>query len=296
MVRTEVLDIGYIEFGEPTAPPVILIHGWPDAARGWREVAADLARCGRRVVVPDNRGTGATAFRSPDIPRDGTAAALAQDTLDLADALDLSRFAVVGHDWGARVAYTLAILQPDRVEAIAALALAYQPRGEFAIPDFSQARAFWYQWLMYVDAGVEAIRRDPVGFAREQWNTWSPPGWFDEDEYASTAQAFGNPDWTAITLNAYRSRFLADEPRDGRYDALRDRISALDHVSIPTLMIQGGSDSCDEPAASEGLEGYFDDYVRVVLDDVGHFPHREAPGQVAALLRDHLGRSAGPPE
>ena len=89
-----------------------------------------------------------------------------QDALDLADGLGLERFAVVGHDWGARVAYSLAALVPERIRAIAALALAYQPRAAFSMPDFAQARAFWYQWLMYLDAGVEAIRPDPVGFAR----------------------------------------------------------------------------------------------------------------------------------
>ncbi|HZM65519.1 MAG TPA: alpha/beta hydrolase [Nakamurella sp.] len=267
---------------------MILLHGWPDAARGWHEIANILGRSGRRVIVPDNRGAGATRFLSSQTPRDGSAAALAQDALDLADALGLRRFAVAGHDWGARVAYSLAAVAPDRITALAALAVAYQPRGDFAMPGFSQARALWYQWLMYVDAGVEAIRRDPVGFAREQWNTWSPPGWFDDSEFAATAEAFSNPDWTAITLNAYRSRFLPDEPRDARYGQLRTRLAAVEHIGVPTLMIQGGSDFCDEPAASEGLDRYFDVYSRVVLDQVGHFPHREAPAKVAALIGDHL--------
>jgi len=289
-IRTEVLDIARVEYGPSSAPPVLLLHGWPDAARGWRQVASELAKAGWRPIVPDNRGTGATAFRSPTTPRDGSAPALAQDVLDLADGLGLERFAVVGHDWGARVAYTLATVAPERITAIAALALAYQPRGQFVMPDFGQARRFWYQWLMYLDAGVAAIRRDPVGFAREQWDTWSPPGWFDEAEFAATAAAFGNPDWIAITLNAYRSRFRADEPRDDRYSGLRSRIARTEHIGVPTLMIQGGADYCVEPAGSAGLDGYFDTYRRVVLDGVGHFPHREAPTQVTALIADHLDR------
>jgi pimeloyl-ACP methyl ester carboxylesterase len=211
-----------------------------------------------------------------------------QDILDLADSLGLPRFAVIGHDWGARVAYSLAALAPERISAIAALALAYQPRGTFVMPDFSQARAFWYQCLMYVDVGAEAIRRDPIAFAREQWNTWSPPGWFDDQEFAATAQAFGNQDWTAVTLNAYRGRFLTDEPRDHHYDPRRRQLGAVERLNVPTLMIQGGSDFCDEPAASEGLDCYFDTYTRVVLNGVGHFPHREAPTETTRLVRDHL--------
>ena len=157
------------------------------------------------------------------------------------------------------------------------------------MPDFSQARAFWYQWLMYVDDGVTAVRQDPVGFARSQWDTWSPPGWFDEAEFAATATSFGNPDWVDITLNAYRARFLPSEPRDTRYDELRVRLAATERLAVPTLMIQGGSDFCDEPASSEGLEQWFTaGYRRVVVDGVGHFPHREAPAAVADLVAEHL--------
>jgi pimeloyl-ACP methyl ester carboxylesterase len=287
-IRSDVLNVAFLDTGGPTAPAVILIHGWPDAARGWREIADTLATSGWRVIVPDIRGTGATTFLSPTTPRDGSEVALVQDTLDLANALGLRRFCVVGHDWGARTAYSLAALIPERIAAIAALALAYQPRGTFVMPDFSQARAFWYQWLMYVDAGAEAIRRDPIAFARAQWDTWSPAGWLDDHEFAATAEAFLNPDWVAITLNAYRGRFLAQEPRDHRYEQLRRELGRVDHLSVPTLMVQGGSDFCDEPTASYGLDGYFDTYTRVVLDGVGHFPHREAPAETARLVLEHL--------
>jgi pimeloyl-ACP methyl ester carboxylesterase len=288
-VESDLLDIAYVEIGDEAGPPVVLIHGWPDTARGWRQVADGLANSGWRVIAPDTRGTANTAFLSPTTPRDGQAVALAQDTLDLADALGLNRFSVVGHDWGARVAYTLAALVPERIVAIAALALAYQPRGRFLMTDFPQARAFWYQWLMYVDEGAESIRRHPLAFARQQWDTWSPPGWFNDEEFAATAAGFSNPDWVEITLNAYRSRFLHDEPRDSRYDGLRRRLSTVEQLAVPTLMLQGGSDYCDHPSSSEGLEPYFSGtYRRVVLDGVGHFPHREAPAQVTALVHDHL--------
>ncbi|EIV93942.1 alpha/beta fold hydrolase [Frankia sp. QA3] len=293
-VRTEVLDISVEVTGPADGPPVVLLHGWPDAARGWHGVQARLNEQGWRTIVADLRGSGATRFRHTDTPRDGQAVALAADALDLADALGLGRIAVVGHDWGARVAYTLAALAPQRLTAIAALALAYQPRGSFTMPGFEQARAFWYQWLMFVDAGARAVREDPVGFARLQWDTWSPPGWFDDDEFAATAPAFTNPDWAAITLNAYRARFRADEPRDPRYDDLRRRLAEVERIAVPTLMIQGGDDRCDSPAASAGQAGYFTGgYRRVVLDGVGHFPHREATAAVADLVGDHLRAADG---
>ncbi|MGI3781458.1 MAG: alpha/beta fold hydrolase, partial [Janthinobacterium lividum] len=152
-VTTEALELAYTEVGSPDGSPVVLLHGWPDAARSWGPVAARLGAEGYRVLLPEWRGTGATRFRTEDTVRDATAAALAQDVLDLVDVLGLDRFAVVGHDWGARVAYVLAAVAPERLTCIAGLALAYQPRGEFVFPSFAQAQNFWYQWLMYVDAG-----------------------------------------------------------------------------------------------------------------------------------------------
>jgi pimeloyl-ACP methyl ester carboxylesterase len=286
-LTTAVLEIDVTDEG--SGDPVVLVHGWPDAAVGWEPVRAGLLADGHRVVMPSLRGSGRTRFLDDATPRDGTAAALARDVLDLADGLGLDRFAVVGHDWGARTAYTLAAVAPDRLSAIAGLALAYQPRGRFTMPaTFSQARLFWYQWLMYVDAGVTAIGVDPIGFAREQWDTWSPSGWYDEPDFAAAAESFANPDWVAITLNAYRTRFLAAEPADPRYDDVRERVAATERLSVPTLMLQGGADACDPPSSSEGLEGYFDDYRRVVIDGAGHFPHREAADTVLREVLAHL--------
>jgi pimeloyl-ACP methyl ester carboxylesterase len=294
LIQTGVLRIQVEADGPADGRPVLLLHGWPDAPRGWRGVAVALHEAGWRTITPSMRGTGGTTFNSPDAPRDAQAAALAQDAIDLMDALGLPAVPVVGHDWGARAAYTMAALFPDRVSAVVALALGYQPRGEFTVPGFSQARAFWYQWFMCLDQGADAVAKDPAGFARLQWETWSPPGWYDDAEFTATAADFGNPDWVPVTLNGYRARYLAGEARDPRYDALAGRLASLERVGVPTLMLQGGQDYCDEPASSEGQAGYFTaGYRRLVIDGVGHFPHREAPDLVASAVLDHLSAALG---
>jgi pimeloyl-ACP methyl ester carboxylesterase len=288
-IQTDILEIAFEDEGPERGPPALLLHGWPDAPRGWNEIASRLQGQGWRTVVPYLRGSGATRFRSPDTPRIGSAVAMALDAIDLADALGLDHFAVVGHDWGARIAYTLAALFPKRVTAVAAMALGYQPRGVFQVPDFAQSRRFWYQWFMCIEEGANAVRRDPVGFARIQWDSWSPPGWFDEREFLATAASFTNPDWVSVTLNAYRSRWLSNEMTDARYEELQEKLAAVERLSVPTLMIQGAADDCDSPKESENLEPYFTArYDRQVLDGVGHFPHREAPNLVSAAVLDHL--------
>ena len=288
VVRTAVLEVTYDIGGPANGLPLMLLHGWPDDVRGWRRSAGLLQARGWRTITPYLRGFGPTRFLSDAAIRDGRGVALAQDAIDLADALGLQAFAVAGHDWGARAAYTLAALFPQRVRAIAGIALAYQPRGAFNLPPFSQARRFWYQWFLALDGGPSALRADPKGFARIQWDSWSPPGWFDEGEFAATARSFENPDWVAITLHGYRSRWRS-EPLDRRYNVLQDRLGDIETLSAATLMIQGAADLCNEPASSEGLDRFFTGaYQRVILDGVGHFPPREAPEAVAEAIDRHL--------
>lgn len=291
-VTTRTLSIDLDDVGDGPRT-VLLLHGWPDAPVGWAGVRAGLLEDGHRVLTPALRGSGATRFLDESTVRDGTGTALAGDALDLLDALDVAVVDVVGHDWGARAAYQLATLAPDRVRSVTALALPYQPRGEFVVPDFEQARRVWYQWLMYVDPAARAIEADPVGFAREQWATWSPPGWYDEPDLVEAARSFANPDWVAITLSAYRTRFDTTQPLDPSLAGLRERIAASDHVDVPTLVLQGEADECDPPALSAGLEQHFASLRRVVLPGVGHFPHREATGRVLEEVRRHLAETAG---
>jgi pimeloyl-ACP methyl ester carboxylesterase len=111
--------------------------------------------------MPWLRGFGQTRFLSDSTCRDGHTEALAQDALDLMDVLGVEKFSVIGHDWGARTAYALSAIVPERLETITAISLAYSPCGAFPVPPFEQSRAWWYQWFMAVDRGAEVVAKDP---------------------------------------------------------------------------------------------------------------------------------------
>lgn len=289
-IKTAVLDISFLDEGPRQGPVVFLLHGWPDDIRTWAVVGPLLNTAGFRTIIPYLRGFGLTRFLSKDTARDGRGVALAQDVIDLADALGVGNFFVAGHDWGARAAYLLAALFPSRVDKIATMSLAFQPRGEFPIPSFPQARLFWYQWFMCTDGGAAAVRRDPVGFSRIQWDTWSPEGWYDEEDFLETAASFMNPDWASVTLSGYRSRFVP-EPADHRYDELQHRMSGIAQLKTPTLTISGGADRCDPPASFEEMDHSFTGrYELMTLEYVGHFPTREAPETVGRALVKHFKR------
>jgi pimeloyl-ACP methyl ester carboxylesterase len=165
------------------------------------------------------------------------------------------------------------------------MSVAFQPGFEFRAPSYERSRRFWYQFFICSDKGRRRVTEDPIGFSRFQWETWSPPGRFTDEDFKAAARAWENPDYPAITLNSYRLRWLETEPRDPRYNEAQSKLGKAERLCVPTLMIQGGSDFCDPPSESEGLERHFTaDYERVVFAAVGHFPHREAPATVASAI------------
>jgi pimeloyl-ACP methyl ester carboxylesterase len=292
--ETELLRISFKAGGPADGPVVLLLHGWPDDASTYDRIAPALQAAGYRTIAPWLRGFGPTAFKSHQIPRSGEIAAMAQDMIDFCRVLNMTRCHVVGHDWGARIAYFLSAVCPDMVQSSVALSVGWQP-GALATPGFAQARAFWYQWFMATARGQEAVRRHGKEFAHVMWTSWSPAGWFRDEDFNAVAQSFENPDWPAITLHSYQVRWEEAEP-DPRYAALAQRQREVKSISVPTLMIQGGEDYVVLPPGTANAAQYFTGpYERVVLDGIGHFPTREAPQRVTELLLQFLGRHAAAP-
>jgi pimeloyl-ACP methyl ester carboxylesterase len=285
--ETPALRVAYLEAGPADGRPALLVHGWPDDATTWEQVAPALHDAGWHTYAPWLRGFGATRFRDSRIRRSGEIAAFTQDALDLVDALGIDRFAAIGHDWGARVAAALASTRPERISHCAMLSVPWQP-GPLATPPLPQTRAFWHQWFATTRRGEEFVREHGKAFAREMWDTWSPPGWFDDAEFDRVAASFANPDWVEITLHSMRVRWQEAEP-DPRYAGLAAAQLAAKTIDVPALMLQGGADTVSLPVSSEGKERYFTaSYERRVLPGVGHFLTREAPSQVAASLNELL--------
>lgn len=286
---TSVLDIAYEASGPADGRPALLLHGWPDDVRTWDGVLPTLHAAGFRTYVPWLRGFGPTRFLSAGTVRSGEIGAMAQDALDLLNALKVERVAVVGHDWGARIAYFLACIAPERIERMVTMSVPWSP-GALPTPSLEQIRRFWYQWFMATDRGAAFVHANGKAFARSQWDTWGPTGWFDDATYDVTARSFENPDWPAITLHGYRVRWEEAEP-DSHYADLNRRQRAITTIGTPTLLIHGGDDRCVMPSSTEGLERSFTGaYERHVLEGIGHFPQREAPHAVAGLVTRFLTR------
>lgn len=283
-VNTERLRIAYREHGNPAGEPVILLHGWPDDVHTWDQLLPELTGAGYRLIVPYLRGAGETRFLDPHTPRSGQLSALAQDLLDLAAALQLPPFTVIGHDWGARAAYNAALLAPDKVRRCIAISVGWGTNDPGQALSLAQARNYWYHWYMATERGAEAVRKERRELACLLWQTWSPGWQFTQADFRSTAHSFDNPDWPAVTVHSYRHRWGLAES-DPHYAALEAALRQNNVISVPTLLLHGTEDGANGVATSEHKEHLFSGpYQRVLIPGAGHFPQRENPALVNAEI------------
>jgi pimeloyl-ACP methyl ester carboxylesterase len=290
-VKTSVLKLVYEEGGPKGGKPLMLVHGWPDSPRTFDKILPALHAAGFRTIAPYLRGYGHTAFRSPLFGRKprrtGQPVALAQDVIDLADALKLPAFDYVGHDWGARTGHALAALFPRRLNSLVTISVPFEP-GPGKPPKLPQAQAFWYQWFLCTQPGEKAFRADPVAYGKRQWDTWGPAGWYSAQELAAAAQSWTGKDFADVVLHSYRSRWGHAE-NDPAYAVLQARFESTVTLDVPTVLLHGLEDRCELPETTDGAGRYFTNgYRRILLDGVGHFPQRESPKLVAEEILRHL--------
>jgi pimeloyl-ACP methyl ester carboxylesterase len=283
-IRTNVLDIAYEEAGPAGGETIVLLHGWPDSVRTWDAVVPALVGAGYRCVMPYLRGCGPTRFLERSTRRSGQATALAQDLKDFVDALQVTQFVLVGHDWGAFAAYLFAANWPEQVQRLIVLSVGYGINNPNRLPALPQAQAFWYQWFFQTQQAPLALEQDRRSFCQFIWQEWMARGHFDQQQFEATVSAWDNPDWVAVTLHYYRHRW-GNGLGDPQYDALEVSRLLPPRIRVPTRLIHGAEDACILPATTEGKEELFvAGYERRLLPGVGHFPQREQPAAVIAAI------------
>ncbi|MFU2328868.1 alpha/beta fold hydrolase [Pseudomonas sp. NFX98] len=291
-VRTPILNLAYEEHGPLTGDPVILLHGFPYSPRAFDEIAPPLAAKGYRVIVPYLRGYGPTRFNSPDTLRSGQQAALAQDLLELMDALSIKQAALCGYDWGGRAACIVAALWPERVRCLVTgdgynlqnIPRSVRPR------DPETEHRLWYQYYFHTQRGVEGLTENRRGVCELLWKLWSPTWANRAERYPLSAPAFDNPDFVDVVIHSYRHRFMyvAGDPA---LESIEEALTRQPSISVPTISLCGADDGVG-PAAEvdDDIEHFTGPYERRMLAGVGHNIPEEAPEATLKALLDLLQR------
>jgi len=295
-----------VEHGE--GPVVVFCHGFPELWHSWRHQIGPLADAGFHVVVPDQRGYGATdrpeAVEAYDIVQ------LTGDMVGLLDALGVDDAVFVGHDWGAPVVWNLSVLAPERVRAVAGLSVPFNPRGErdpITTMEFLFADRFFYILYFQTPGIADAeLAADVEGTFRRLMRPSSRE--LGEAAIHAAPQGAGFldtlgppgalPSWlTDADLDAYVATFTETGFTGGLnwYRNLRRNWELTAHVEdwtvrAPALFLTGSED----PVRRFMSDAHLDDFVpdlraRITLDGAGHWVQQERADEVTAALLAFLG-------
>jgi pimeloyl-ACP methyl ester carboxylesterase len=299
-VRTDVLDIGYEEHGDPNGTAIMLLHGFPYDIRSFDGCVAPLVEAGHRVLVPYLRGYGPTRFLDPAAPRMAEQAALAQDAIDFADRLGIDRFAMAGFDWGNRAACIVSILHPERVIGQVVMG-GYSvqdtvtPAG--AMPARSAAQ-FWYMWYFNTEAGRRSLEADRHDIIRYLWETWSPDWTYTDEAYARSAPSFDNPDFVDVVVHSYRHRQL-NAPGEQRFLEVERQLAQRPSVGVPVVILRPGATglggrpargaAADQSRSAADAARFTNVVASRIADGAGHDLPRHRPDAVVDALLELLG-------
>ena len=311
-IKTDGLTQQILEAG--SGPLVLLVHGFPELGVSWRAQVEALAAAGHHAVAPDMRGYGGT--EKPADRDSYSILHLVGDMVDLVRALGESRCVVVGHDWGAAVAWHCALLRPDVFTAVAGLSVPFQPRrpkgpptaamavlakrgglGDLYISrfqaddahlEFDADPAAALRKLFYAYDGATPDSRRSTGFMPEGVSLTASipddaplPPWMGEAHFAEYVDAFAAGGFRA-PLDWYRCLDLNWAQTAWLQDA---------RIRVPAAFMVGERDPvrCYAGTAEAGMQDWIPDLrVQRILPGAGHWIQQERPDEVNAFLLDFL--------
>ena len=267
------VELAVLDEGE--GHPVLLLHGFPDSSRLWRHQVAALSAAGMRAIVPDLRGFGESD--KPAAVEEYAIARSVADMVAILDALAIDRAHVVGHDFGAVVAWVLAALLPERVDHLVAMSVGHPATGRLrTMEDREKA---WYQLLFqFPDVAEPLLQRDDWKLFRE---------WLREDgDVEQYLDDLSRPGALTAGLNWYRANLAPQLELQ-----LRTPPPA---VAAPTLGLWSSGDNyLTEHRMIRSREHVIGPWRYERIEGASHWMQLDAPDRVNELLLEFLGAGDG---
>lgn len=270
-VRVGEIEIVVTDHGSRNGTPVLLIHGFPDSARLWRHQIPALTHAGYRAIAPDLRGFG-RSDRPADVD-EYKMSTVARDMIAVLDDADLDEVHVVGHDWGAAIAWYLALTSPDRVRTLVALSVGHP--SAFREAGIQQVEKSWYMLLFQFQGVAESWLSDNDWRGLREW-TGSPP------EIDHWINDLSRPGATTAALNLYRANMGPE-----RLIAPARNLPPLD---IPAMGIWSTDDiALLEEQMTESKRFVTGEWRYERIENATHWIPVDTPDRLNRLLLEWLG-------
>src|SRR5688572_11021897 len=289
------IELDTLDVGPREAPTLIFLHGFPESHRTWRHQMAhfsDRFRC----IAPDQRG-----YRGSSKPREVSAYTpdkLIGDVFQLADALNVDRFTIVGHDWGGAIAWGVALGgQVNGRVSRAVIANAPHPAvfQKLLWTSPEQRASSQYMRAFRDTANDELVREHGlVGMLRKAFgDQMSNRDTMEPEERAALLADWQDRDAAFGMLNWYRASPMDVPAPDAPLSVPEGAALQVPKLTIPTLVIWAMDDLALPPVNLDGLGEYVADLTIEKVPNCGHFVPWEAPDKVSAAMDAFLARTAG---
>ncbi|MGB9012280.1 MAG: alpha/beta hydrolase [Aeromicrobium sp.] len=258
--------------GPADGPPVVLLHGFPQTSLSWAGVVPRLVDAGYRVIAPDQRGYSPRA--RPVGTEHYATDVLADDVVELADALGLNTFHLVGHDWGASVAWVVATSRADRLRSLTAVSVPHLAAfGQSLAKSEEQREMSRYMQLFRQEGRPEDVLLEDG--ARRLVDFYE--GRVPDDAVAEYVRILSESGALTAALNYYR--------------AMGSWMSELPAVTVPTTFVWSDGDRALGRVGAELTADFVEaEYRFVELAGVTHWIPDEAPDALADAILDRAGR------
>ena len=258
--------------GPKDGPLVLLLHGFPEFWYGWRRQIEPLAAAGFRVLVPDQRGYNLSG--KPPGVKSYALSELTSDVMAIADQLGQPRIFLAGHDWGAAVAWSAALLHPERIAKLAILNVPHPSvMRRYLQSNRRQMRRSWYIFFFQLPFLPEMFfRARNFRLGVTSLIRSSRAGTFSADDLARYRAAWSQPSALTAMINWYRA-------------GLRARSRFADRtVRVPTRILWGQRDSFLLPEMAQESLRYCTNAELISFPDASHWLQHEEPDRVSHFL------------
>lgn len=276
MLTATPVSVGEMTFdvrfsGPEDGTPVMLLHGFPETSLSWSAVTPLLAAAGFRIIAPNQRGYSPGA-RPPEVA-DYATDVLADDVVAIADALGLGTFHLVGHDWGAAVAWVAAANYADRLESLTAVSVPHLAAyGAAVVGDPDQQQRASYIGLLRQEGKAEHLLLENHGERLFAMYGDAVPA----DQAAAYVAHLSEPGALTAALNWYR--------------AMHADLSSLPAVTVPTTYVWSDQDMAIGRVPAEQCAEFVDaDYEFVELSGITHWIPEQAPDALAQAIIARVG-------
>lgn len=274
IAQTQIAAGGFVFEARTAGPrdgsPVLLLHGFPQSSLEWESQLLALAGAGYHAIAPDLRGYSPGA--RPTEVEDYRLDALTEDVYAIADALGFATFHVVGHDWGAAIAWNVAMVDPQRIESLTAVSVPHPVAYALALandPD-QQQKSQYIGFFRQVGVAEQTLLANDAAILRSIYGTG--PASANADAYVAL---LAEPGALTAALNYYRALGLTG--------------TGGSPVVVPTLYVWSTADTALGRYGAELCGDYVSGPYRFeIIEGVSHWVPEEAAETLSAMLLEHL--------